>query len=469
MGIMDRAVGGMFNRLLPAGFTPWEAFCIGQAAYIAPDKRDSIVPPSNVGGHDVTWEVDKTLRQLGAYPMGTEAYRQRVLLWEKIFGYGTWHEPIDPAEVYLPGTPKPPPPRRRTAYNPPPGWPEMPSYWTHPAWDPEAPSEPAPPPGWRFIVEPELLISPLSLDTDIDFGSPASATPARIDHFVKGAADALAWNICKAASERHRRPVDVFAESREHLDKAIDMAKERVFSRLVAQTGIWVQRFPEESDEWHSAIRHSRLILGRRDDFKSSVIARIRDVLTAATAAPAREPGPNPQPSRSAGPAEAGPRQPSSRTPGPVPSAPGPALKRKVEAWVSTVLVVGAVLLIIGIGMATTNTHAGEDSQLAGSLTKAGWIQDSGSGLYWKWVDGAYACTATSVGTCTQVHVESAGPVCQAGVTATLNLLVSGSVAGTADGTEYQTLRVGQDMTIEVPNIRPDAKKVQMKGLFCRN
>lgn len=466
MGIMDRAVGGMMTKLLPAGFTPWESFCIGQAAYIAPGKRDSMVPSSIVRGQDVTWDVDKTLRQLGPYPMGPEAYRQRVLLWEKIFGYGTWHEPVDPTAIYVPGTPRPPAPRDQMAYNPPPGWPENPAYWSHRAWD-EEPSEPCPPPGWRFTVEPDLRMSPLSLDTDVDFGSPASATTARIDHFVKGAADALAWNICKAASERQRHTVDVFAESGAHLEKAIDMAKERVFSRLIAETRIWVQGFRAGSDEWHSAIKHSRLILGKRDEFSQKVKARISAVLAAATAIPASEA--KPQPSRTTAPAAAGPRQPSSRTPGPVPSAPVPALKPNVGARVSAAVVVGAALLIIGIGLTNSlNTRAGEDSQLAGSLTKDGWVQDSSSGLYWKWVDGAYACVATSVGTCSQVKVESAGPGCPAGVTATLNLLVSGSIAGTADGTEYQALRVGQEMTIEVPNIRPDAKKVQMKELVCR-
>ncbi|WP_306972503.1 DUF805 domain-containing protein [Arthrobacter bambusae] len=50
--------------------------------------------------------------------MGPEAHRQRILLWENIFGLGTWHEPIDRATIYLPGVPKPPLPPRPQTVNP---------------------------------------------------------------------------------------------------------------------------------------------------------------------------------------------------------------------------------------------------------------------------------------------------------------------------------------------------------------
>lgn len=118
MGLLDGAVNGMVMRLCEVAFSPDEAFCIAQAAYIARDKRDPRVPPSILNRQEVTAEVDLTLKRLGPYPMGPDAHRRRILLWEKIFGFGTWHEPIDPDTVYLPGVPKPPLPPIPPKINP---------------------------------------------------------------------------------------------------------------------------------------------------------------------------------------------------------------------------------------------------------------------------------------------------------------------------------------------------------------
>ncbi|MGN7251427.1 MULTISPECIES: hypothetical protein [unclassified Arthrobacter] len=102
MGFMDGAVNGMMTRLVPAGFMPDEAFCLGQAAYIKEGKRDPGVPPAVVDRQSATALINQTLTTLGTYPMGVEAHIQRIRLWERIFGFRSWHEPIDPEEVYGP-------------------------------------------------------------------------------------------------------------------------------------------------------------------------------------------------------------------------------------------------------------------------------------------------------------------------------------------------------------------------------
>ncbi|WP_415853395.1 hypothetical protein [Sinomonas sp. G460-2] len=218
----------------------------GNSASPASDKRDPAVPPTIVGRQDVTWEVDKTLKILGPYPIGPEAHRQRIRLWEKIFGYGSWHEPVDLDDVYLPGTPKPPPaptraagrePEQRMVFNPPPGWPKMPPGWMPSnGWTPD-PSWPALPPGWKLSVSAGLLMVPLDLSENVSFGPPASVTASRIGDAVRGAADALAWNVCRVASERKEAVPGVLLAMSDHLEQAVDISLLEV-GRREPTTGI---------------------------------------------------------------------------------------------------------------------------------------------------------------------------------------------------------------------------------------
>lgn len=101
VALLDGAVQGMKTRLLQVGYLPDEAFYIAQAAYLKPNKYAPDSPqPVLVRRKDVSWEVSQAMSLLGKYPMGPEAHRQRILLWEKIFGRGSWHEPIDETEIY---------------------------------------------------------------------------------------------------------------------------------------------------------------------------------------------------------------------------------------------------------------------------------------------------------------------------------------------------------------------------------
>lgn len=102
MAWLDGAVNGMVSRLIPVGYTPDEAFCLAQAAYIKESKRAKGVPRSVVERQLVSMEINQTLNRLGPFPMGPEAHRQRIILWERVFGRGSWHEPIDPEEIYGP-------------------------------------------------------------------------------------------------------------------------------------------------------------------------------------------------------------------------------------------------------------------------------------------------------------------------------------------------------------------------------
>lgn len=102
MAWLDGAVNGMVSRLIPAGFTPDEAFCLAQAAYIKESKRAKGVPRSVLERQQVSLEINQTLKHLGPLPMGPEAHRQRIILWERVFGRGSWHESIDPVEIYGP-------------------------------------------------------------------------------------------------------------------------------------------------------------------------------------------------------------------------------------------------------------------------------------------------------------------------------------------------------------------------------
>lgn len=102
MGLMDGAVKGMVSRLIQAGFTPSESFCLAQVAYVKEHKREASTPRAVLDRKAATWEINQTLGMLGMFPMGSEAHRQRIILWDKIFGRGSWHEPIDPEEIYGP-------------------------------------------------------------------------------------------------------------------------------------------------------------------------------------------------------------------------------------------------------------------------------------------------------------------------------------------------------------------------------
>ncbi|WP_156037216.1 hypothetical protein [Arthrobacter sp. UNC362MFTsu5.1] len=102
MGLLNGAVNGMMSRLVSVGFAPDEAFSLAEVAYIKAEKRDQSVPPSLVSRSDATWEIDRALSQLASSPMGPEAHRTRIRLWERIFGFGSWPEPVNPTEVYTP-------------------------------------------------------------------------------------------------------------------------------------------------------------------------------------------------------------------------------------------------------------------------------------------------------------------------------------------------------------------------------
>jgi hypothetical protein len=100
MALMDRAVNGMISRLLPVGFMPWEALCLAQAAYLKESKRHPEVPRPILERQQVSAAVNQAVSLLERNSFGPDAHRERIILWESVFGRGTWHEPIPPEEIY---------------------------------------------------------------------------------------------------------------------------------------------------------------------------------------------------------------------------------------------------------------------------------------------------------------------------------------------------------------------------------
>lgn len=102
MGMLDSAVNGMASRLMVAGFYPAEAFALAEACYINETKRTGVSSAAVLDRKQATAEVNGALNSLGSYPVGEDAHRRRIILWERVFGRGSWPEPIDPIEIYGP-------------------------------------------------------------------------------------------------------------------------------------------------------------------------------------------------------------------------------------------------------------------------------------------------------------------------------------------------------------------------------
>lgn len=65
-------------------------------------------------------------------------------------------------------------------------------------------STPARPVGWSLLVDPELLMSPLDLSEDLDFGPLARVTGKRLDEAADRASDAIAWQVSKSRGREVR-------------------------------------------------------------------------------------------------------------------------------------------------------------------------------------------------------------------------------------------------------------------------
>lgn len=372
-------------------------------------------------------------------------------------------------------------------FNPPPGWPRPPEGWKpSPGWKPE-PSWPTPPKGWNLLVDPELLMTPVDLGEDLDFGPSARVTKKRLKEASIGAADAIAWQVCRAASERKENPLATLAGASEHVRTATAKAKGRIFSRLIAETNSWVQESQGSIHEWDAALQHARMMLDRRDAFEGLVDKRVKAVISAAVAPPRQESTPKLTPPAS--PAfSAPPHNPQGRRPTKVDKAP---VRRDffIGLGMLGLLVIAVVVSGIQNGSSpSSGTAASAASSKAGnspqpvpaavpsvrpSLDPAVIKQLDSTGSWYRsgdfyamWVtNGTYTCRTGTA--CTELWIQT--PLYNGCGTAeaAVDLLRNGTIIGSAKGTvKYIPTAVSTKVHIDAaPGLNPD--KVELNHVTC--
>lgn len=250
------------------------------------------------------------------------------------------------------------------------------------------------------MVEPDLLMAPVGLAGDIHLGPPNGVTKKRLDDISDRAADAIAWQICTVAGERHDRPLTTLAKSPQHVRTAVGIAKERIFTRLLSEANSWTQESQGDIHQWEAALQHTRMIMERREEFESRAHKRINAVLAAASA-PAAPSSPQPQPSA---------------------ARPAPADKPlpKKEGYGGLIAtVVALIVLIAGIFLVGTS-QTGPSSASSGSSSAVNHSVDPdvvnslggqsdlhrAGDFYAKWApNGSYTCSAGTV--CTELYVAT--------------------------------------------------------------
>lgn len=359
------------------------------------------------------------------------------------------------------------PQRPAQVFNPPPGWPRPPEGWMpDPGWKPE-PAWPLPPKGWNLLVDPDLLMDPVSLNEDLDFGPPARVTKKRLNEAADGAADAIAWQICRAASERAENPLVTVANAPEHLGTALDKAKERIFTKLLADANSWVQESQGSIHEWEAALQHTRMILENRDAFHGRARTRIKAVISAAVAPPLQESPPAPRPA------------PVFVNTVPVSSYQSGAAKGAKKRDSAGIILV--VLSALGIAVLASGvvSQTGQDSSASGALPsvkpafdpavvkdlegQADWYQTGD--FYTKWVpEGQYTCTGTA---CVELWVQT--PLYEGckKVNVVVDMLRLGTVMGTYHG-NATNLAKGEERKLHIeafPGVEPD--EVKLNRVTC--
>jgi hypothetical protein len=380
-------------------------------------------------------------------------------------------------------------PRSGKVYNPPPGWPRPPEGWVPgPDWRPD-PSWPGRPQRWNLLVDPEFLMKPRDLSEDLDFGPPARVTKKQLKEASLGAADAIAWQICQAAGVRNENPLVTMEGVGEHIRTATAKAKDRVFSKLIAETNEWVRSTQGNIHEWEAALQHARMILDKKDAFDGLVEKRIRAVIVAAVAPPLQEPeaprpAPRPAPEfiRTAPLSEQG----QSRKPAKKDKALGD------RDFIIGSVVVGIIVLAVAYsafqynantsGTAASGTAAGNSQPVAAAAAPAadpkfdatlvakldgqiGWHRNGD--FYAQWVpNGTYACSAGTV--CTELYVQT--PLidgCKS-VDVVVDMLKNGTVLGSYHG-GYANMPKGSQRKMHIQGASPGATPdtVELNRITC--
>lgn len=364
--------------------------------------------------------------------------------------------------------PRPAPPqaqnrplRQDQVFNPPPGWPRMPEGWRPgPGWQPE-PSWPAPPSGWSFLVDPDLLMSPVALSGDLHLGAPADVTKKRLNEVSDRAADAIAWQLCAVAGQRSENPLTTLGNAREHVRTAVAKAKERIYAKLLADANLWVQESQGSIHQWEAALQHTRMIMEKREAFDVRAHKRINAVVSAAVAPPRQE-APAPAAAQDA------PRTAPLREHG----SPDGIKKPDAAGIVAIVVMVGA-LVAFGVMAQTASSSSGTGASAASGLDpvvvaeldgKPDWYP--AGDFYAKWVpEDQYTCNTEAA--CVEVWVQTPLTDGCKKVNVVVDMLLNGTVAGTYHGNTDNLIKgVGRKVHIEAfPGVEVD--EVSLNRVTC--
>nr|WP_255470863.1 hypothetical protein [Pseudarthrobacter sp. B4EP4b] len=356
-------------------------------------------------------------------------------------------------------------------FNPPPGWPRMPEGWRPTLdWKPDL-SWPAPPKGWSLLVGSELLMSPLDLSDDLDFGPPAQVTKKRLNEAADHAADAIAWQICRVAGESTENPLMTLSKLDDHVQTATEKAQDRIFTKLLAETNAWVQESQANIHEWEAALQHARMILERRDAFAARSRQRIKAVISAAVAPPRQDPPPAPRPAPEF--IRTVPLSQETRAK----VKPDQTLKRRdrILGWVALGILAVSGIVVFGVqagftpssSAASPSMEDGFDPAVVKNLERQGDWAQSGS-FYMKWVpDDQYSCTSGAA--CTEIWLWT--PLyggCKS-AEAMVDLLQDGKAIGTARSTVNNLTRDSpKRVHIQAASgLKPD--QVQINHVSCSN
>lgn len=371
-----------------------------------------------------------------------------------------------------PATPAPPQARNRPlrqdrVFNPPPGWPRMPEGWRPgPGWEPE-PSWPTPPSGWSFLVDPDLLMSPVALTGDLHLGAPADVTNKRLNQVSDRAADAIAWQLCAVAGQRNENPLTTLGNARGHVRMAVAKAKERIYAKLLADANSWVQESQGNIHQWEAALQHTRMIMEKREAFDVRAHDRISAVIAAAVAPPRQE-APAPAAAQDA------PRTAPIREHGAV------GAKKHDVGGIAALVVLGSLgiamfasLAVSQSGSASSGAGAGTGASAASGLDpvvvaelegKPDWY--AAGDFYAKWVpEGQYTCNTEAA--CVELWVQT--PLIEGckKVNVVVDMLLNGNVVGTYHGNTDNLIKgVGRKVHIEAfPGVEVD--EVSLNRVTC--
>lgn len=355
------------------------------------------------------------------------------------------------------------PRRPLQVYNPPPGWPRPAAGWRPgPGWRPD-PSWPARPQGWSLLVDPELLMAPVDLSGDLHLGAPADVTKKRLNEASDGAADAIAWQICTVAGERNENPLTTLGNVREHVRTAVEKARERIFTKLLADANSWVQESQGSIHQWEAALQHTRMIMEEREAFDVRAHKRINAVIAAAVA-PARQEAPAPAAAQEAPPTS------------PLREYASASTKTRDAAGITALVVLGSLgILVIVSGViaqtgssrsgAGTSAAAGLDPVVTAELDgKPDWY--AAGDFYTKWVpEGEYTCKTEAA--CVELWVQTPLNEGCKKVNVVVDMLRNGTVVGTYHGNTDNLIKgVGRKVHIKAfPGVEAD--EVSLNRVTC--